>query len=535
VRAFFWECAGWLWPHARATLPQVMANRAPVAPLESWAPVHPAASAAVRGEIDLPPVSGQTISRSAALAEALRRANRSWGSPVDAELSRWLAGADVVVTGQQPGLLGGPLLTLVKAAAVAAEVRRLRSAGREAVGFLWLATGDDDLPEMGWGRVAVGEELLEVREPGWERAARLGGAAPLSGACASFLEDLRTRLPGGNAAAAIDLAASCYTPTVTLGEATAAFLARLLAGSGVILVDALEPELAQAGSAVVGAILSELPACWEALEAGAARFHARGWSVPLRIASHKLPVFRRRGDRRESVPTNRKGCPPAVLEEVSAHPERFLPNAWLRPLVQDASLDTSVAILGGAELAYHVQTAEARAVAGIGRPRWLLRPHVTVVTSAERRLARQLGVEPEHLLRPQPPVGTLPGKATRRRLERLHSALGKEIGKLVEAARGELPALDGDVEATAKKLDAALAWLDGRVTAAANRDAEVELGRWRRLRAFLRPEGAPQERHLSVLAPLLRLGLEWPQQLVAGLDPSHPGMQLLFWEEGGQW
>ncbi|PWB68730.1 MAG: hypothetical protein C3F15_15955, partial [Holophagae bacterium] len=363
-----------------------------VAPLESWAPVHPAAAAAARGEVELPPVSAGGAARSPALAEALAGANRAWGNPVDGELSRWLAGADVVVTGQQPGLLGGPLLTLVKSAAVAAEVRRLRSTGREAVGFLWLANGDDDLPEMGWGRVAAGEDVLEVREPGWARGAALGGAAPLSSACASFLEQLRSRLSGEHAGAAIDLAASSYVPGATLGEATAAFLARLLAGSGIILVDALEPELARAGAAVVEAVLSRLPTCWEALESGAQRFRTRGWPVPLRIASHKLPVFRRQGERRESVPTQRKGCPPAVLRELSEHPERFLPNAWLRPMVQDAALGSSVAVLGAAELAYHVQTADARTVAGVDRPRWALRPHVTVVTSADRRLARQLGV-----------------------------------------------------------------------------------------------------------------------------------------------
>ena len=505
------------------------------APLESWTAVHPAAAAAARGEIDLPTVSSQGMPRSPALAEALSVANRSWGNPVDVEISRWVAGAEVVVTGQQPGLLGGPMLTLVKAAAVAAEVRLLRSAGRDAVGFLWLATGDDDLPEMRWGRVVAGEEVLEVREPGWERGGQLGGRAPLSGACAVFLEELRGHLPGGNATAAIDLATSCYTPTKTLGEATAAFLARLLGGTGVIVVDALEPEVARAGAALVQRVLSELPACWEALEAGVQSFRARGWPVPLRIASHKLPVFRRQGDRRESVPTNRKNCPPVLLEEVSAHPERFLPNAWLRPLVQDAALGTSAAILGAAELAYHVQTAAVRPIAGIGRPRWALRPHVTVVTSAERRLARQLGVEPEHLLRLQPPVGTLPGKATRRRLERLRAGFAREIGGLVEAASGELPALGGDVEATVRKVDAALGWLDGRVTAAATRDAEVELSRWRRLRAFLRPDGQPQERHLSVLAPLLRLGPEWFEQLTAVLGPTPLGMQLLFWEEGGPW
>jgi hypothetical protein len=38
-----------------------------------------------------------------------------------------------------------------------------------------------------------------------------------------------------------------------------------------------------------------------------------------------------------------------------------------------------------------------------------------------------------------------------------------------------------------------------------------------------------------VLAPLLRLGMAWPGQLAASLDPTHAGMQLLYWEEGGPW
>jgi hypothetical protein len=82
---------------------------------------------------------------------------------------------------------------------------------------------------------------------------------------------------------------------------------------------------------------------------------------------------------------------------------------------------------------------------------------------------------------------------------------------------------------------ASVDWLESRVGAAAVRDAEVARGRWQRLLAFLRPGGQPQERALSVLAPLLRLGLAWPGQLVAALDPAEPGMHLLNWEEGGTW
>lgn len=503
-------------------------------PLEVWEPVHPAAAAFVAGAAAAPslrPAAG----RSPALAGALADANRRWDNPVDDELARWLAGADAVVTGQQPGLFGGPLLTLVKAAAVAAEVARRRAAGRDAVGFLWLATADDDLPEMGWGRVAVAEELAELREPAWARGGMLGGAAPLSGACAAFIEALRPRLSGENAREALDLAAACYAPGTLLGEATARFLARLLAGRGVVLVDALEPELVRAAAPVTARVLENLRGCWDALEAGGERMRERGWPLPLRISPHKLPVFRRAGDRREPVPTSQRACSAAVLAEHAVHPERFLPNAWLRPLVADAALGTAVSFLGGAELAYHLQTEDVRAAAGVGRPEWRLRPHVTVVTAAERRLARQLKVGPEQVLRSLPPPAALPGRVTRRRLGRLRGIVDERIGTLAASAREELPGLGGDVEATAKKLDAALAWLDGRIESAATRDAEVAVGRWRRLRAFVRPDGQPQERRLSVLAPLLRLGLEWPRQLVSAVDPGEPGMHLLYWDEGGAW
>ncbi|OYW06954.1 MAG: hypothetical protein B7Z61_00575 [Acidobacteria bacterium 37-71-11] len=503
-------------------------------PLEVWEPVHPAAAAFAADAAAAPPLRPDA-GRSRALAGALADANRRWGNPADDELARWLAGADAVVTGQQPGLFGGPLLTLVKAAAVVAEVARRRAAGRDAVGFLWLATADDDLPEMGWGRVAVGEELAELREPEWARGGMLGGAAPLSGASAAYLEALRPQLPGENARAALDLASACYAPGTRLGEATARFFARLLAGCGVVLVDALEPELARAGAPVTARVLENLPRCWDALEAGGERMRERGWALPLRISPHKLPVFRRAGDRREPVPTSQRACPAKVLAEHAAHPERFLPNAWLRPLVADAALGTAVSFLGGAELAYHLQTEDVRVVAAIGRPEWRLRPHVTVVTAAERRLARQLKVGPEHLLRSLPPPAALPGRVTRRRLGRLRGIVDERVGTLAASAREELPGLGGDVEATAKKLDAALAWLDGRIESAATRDAEVAVGRWRRLRAFVRPDGQPQERRLSVLAPLLRLGLEWPRQLVAAVDPGDPGMHLLYWDEGGKW
>ncbi len=501
-------------------------------PLQQWAAVHPAALAHP-GAAESPraPAAG----RDAALAAALVARNAAWGNPVEDEVGRWQAGAEVVVRGQQPGLLGGPLLTLIKACAVAAEVGRRRVAGREAVGFFWLANNDDDLPEMGWGRVAVGEEVMAVREADWRRGAMTAGHVLLGAATAVMLDDIAERSAGERAREVVALARRCYRPGVTLGEATGSFLGHLLRGLGVVLVDALEPALAAAARDTLVGVLTRLPEAWHMLEAGGEAMRAQGWPVALRLSAARLPLFRLRDGRRERLASRQEACPPALLAEVERHPERFSPNVWLRPLVQDAALHTSTAVLGGAELAYHLQGRALWELVGVSRPDWQLRPHVTVVTAAERRLTAQLGVDPDDLLTSRPPRRRLRGGTVQRQQTTLARLLDGRFAALSGAARRELPMLAADVQATAAKVAAALQWLQHRTAVAQARRSEVEMQRWRRLTAFIRPDGQPQERRLSVLAPLLRLGLEWPGQLAAAVDPSDSGMHLMCWDEGGPW
>jgi uncharacterized protein YllA (UPF0747 family) len=503
--------------------------------LERWVALHPASLAFAAGRFELPADDGGSPPRSAALAAELAAANRQWGNPVDDELSRWRSGATAIVTGQQPGLLGGPLLTLVKACAAAAEARRRREAGEDAVAFLWLATADDDLAEMGWARLAAGEELVEEREEGWARGGRVAGSAPLGSASQRLLERLGDAAGAPHAREAAELAASCFAPGTMLGEATARFLARLLRGAGVVIVDALSPEIARAASPVTLAVLERLPEVNEALEAGRQAFEARGWPLPFPMAPQRLPVFRLDGDRRHRLASRSGACPDDVLRELAAAPERFVPNVWLRSLVQDAALDTGAVLLGGGELAYHLEAAEIWRLAGVRRPEWRLRPHVTVVTGAERRIARALSLEPHHLLEARMPRHLVGGRRVRRGVERLQRAVAAPLDALDAAAASELPALTGDLAATRQRITGAVAWLEQRATAAATRAAEVDAARLRRLRAFLRPLGRPQERALSVLAPVLRLGLDWPARLADTIDPASPGMHLLNWEEGGPW
>ena len=55
--------------------------------------------------------------------------------------------ADVVVTGQQPGYLGGPLYTLYKVAPTIALARQRTALGRPTVPVFWSGDDDSDLAE----------------------------------------------------------------------------------------------------------------------------------------------------------------------------------------------------------------------------------------------------------------------------------------------------------------------------------------------------------------------------------------------------
>lgn len=503
------------------------------APLALWEPPHPVTQALLDGQLPWPELVSRPVARSPELAEALAAANRRWGNEVGPQLEAWLAGARAVVTGQQPGLFGGPLLSLVKGCAVAAEVAKLRAAGEPAVGFFWLETRDDDLPEMGWARVVVGGKLLEAREP-WQRGESCAWAATLSQASWALCDSLEREPLAEHAGAAFQFLRETFAPGAKLGEACARLFAKLFQPLGIVIVDASLPAVAQACARAASALLRHLPEAWERLKAREAELAVLGLSAPLRLSPHRLPLFRLEDGRRQPVGAGRLA---GVLEGLAQTPNLFTPNVWLRPILQDAALGTELAILGSAELAYHWQAQDLWEMAQVPRPRWQLRPHVTLVTGGERRLAEKLGLEPKDTLRRTLPRRLLPPGDLERELATLAHQAEAGLGRLAAKATGQLPALLGDLEATRERVKASFRWLGERLARRREELAEVERARFARLVTALRPLGKPQERALSVGSPLLQLGLELPVLLAQALAalPHEPAMFLLYWRRGGLW
>ncbi|HYH87503.1 MAG TPA: bacillithiol biosynthesis BshC, partial [Pyrinomonadaceae bacterium] len=116
-----------------------------------------------------------------ALCDALEALNASWGAGAETlENVRRLRSpsAVAVVTGQQAGLLTGPLYTLYKALSAVKLAACLSSRGTEAVPVFWIATEDHDWEEVSSAQVIACDGRLagiSVPEELHAEGAQVGG------------------------------------------------------------------------------------------------------------------------------------------------------------------------------------------------------------------------------------------------------------------------------------------------------------------------------------------------------------------------
>src|SRR5579875_3449332 len=209
-------------------------DRAVVERLRSWYPADPFRMEWARHAPEL------SIEHRDQLADALLTQADTFASGAAARenIERLRAGAAAVVTGQQVGLFGGPLLTLLKAATAVRKAQdATRVSGREHVPVFWLATEDHDLAEVNQvhllGKAGVETGHLRIGDNGHASPV---GALPVgstSEAGLAWAEELLQFAP------VCDWLREAYTDhagyTATLASGMGRLLSRVFAEQGLVV------------------------------------------------------------------------------------------------------------------------------------------------------------------------------------------------------------------------------------------------------------------------------------------------------------
>ncbi len=351
----------------------------------------------VRGWYGGEPFSGQWSSRdvkvadAGRLADALLKQSVEFGAGAAAlgNIEKLRHGARAVVTGQQVGLFGGPLLTLLKAATAIARAKQATIAtGVEHVPVFWLATEDHDLAEV--DHVALlGKSSLETLSMSHLKFP--SGAVPVGGIIFDGLIDVvleqASELLGY--APVCDLLRECYgyqpenAHGPMFGGAFARFMARVFAEHGLIVMDAAGRPFHELGKDALRYAMEHADELQTALKARSSELEAAGFHAQVLVndgasllflvndpgedEAHERQALKRMPD--GGWKAGRKVYTMAeLLAILESTPERISPNALLRPVFQDVILPTAAYVGGPAEIAYFAQSAVLyEAIFGTGR------------------------------------------------------------------------------------------------------------------------------------------------------------------------
>jgi len=335
----------------------------------------------VRPFYSLDPFDGQSFSAAArtldyprerrnAVADVLAEQAQRFGASETARrnLERFRSGAAALVTGQQVGLLGGPLFAVYKALTAARLADALSAQGLDCVPVFWLATEDHDLAEINHAFL-LGRDygLHRIEDPGEQPIAGAPvGEVRLSAAIAEQLESVIVSLPQSEASAAVAATArECYRPGTTFGEAFGRFMAALLSRYGVILLDPTHPALRRIASGVLRGAIESSDELQRALADRNKQLMKAGYHGQVHLSEASTLFFVSRDGRRtpvrrrnnEFLAGDNRHSRADLLKQLEQRPEDFSPNVLLRPVVQDALLPTVAYVGGPAEVAYMAQAS----------------------------------------------------------------------------------------------------------------------------------------------------------------------------------
>jgi bacillithiol biosynthesis cysteine-adding enzyme BshC len=443
-----------------------------------------------------------------------------------ARLDRFVEeGGYVGTTGQQPGLLGGPLYSVYKALTAVRLAEALEALlDKPVLPVFWVASEDHDWDEADHTYVVgVDNELHRVRvaPPDPRRHPplfRVPMGDDAQAATAAFLDALpRTDFSQPH----LDFLRETVRPGETLSASYTRIMERLLAPFGVVFTDAADPALKEASGPTLTHELEHAEELEGVLSVTGDALQAAGYGLQVALMPGGVNLFLEGPAGRERLYRSGKGfelhtsgagrSAAEVRAEADADPSVLSPNVLLRPVVESAVFPTLSYVAGPGEMAYFAQLRGYFEAFGMTMPVIHPRFSVTVVESKIRKVLDKFHQDIEGLRRPFHEIAgdiardEVP-EGVKKALGALRGAIGKGVGDLQKEARAIDATLKGPVQHVRSQSFAALDELEKKIVHALKRENEIALAQLEKARLHLYPESKPQERVMNPFYYVARYG-----------------------------
>jgi bacillithiol biosynthesis cysteine-adding enzyme BshC len=411
-----------------------------------------------------------------------------------------------ITTGHQLNLFSGPLYFLYKIISTINLTAELKAKYPDYnfVPVYWMATEDHDFEEINYFN-------FNGKKFRWNKEST-GPVGRLSTqGLTDFLEIYSLEIGSSiNAKTIKKLFEDSYLKHDNLADATRYLANELFGSSGLIIIDADNPDLKRSFIPYIKEELlhqSSFKTVTETIEKMKDYF--------VQVNPREINLFYIEDNLRERIildPDSNQGgiykvnhtkiqfTETEILELLENNPEKFSPNVIMRPLYQEVILPNLCYIGGGGEIAYWLELKSFFASAKVTFPILLLRNSVLLATEKQNKKADKLNLTWSDLFSKQ---STLVNRITQKLSDfpidftKQKEALRKQFETLLELANHTDKSFLGAVKAQEIKQTKGLETLEKRLLVAQKRKYQDELQRITALQNELFPNQSLQERQAN--------------------------------------
>jgi bacillithiol synthase len=483
--------------------------------------------------------------RRASLSPDLRESFLATGA-AGAQLDRlFQAGAMCVTTGQQPGLLTGPTLTIHKAMSAVALARQCEAKLQcPVIPVFWVAGDDHDFAESNHLHLLSPNhsvERIELRSRASDAPATPLYREPVGPEIQRVFEEVRLHTPDTEfRTPLLERFSKHYQPDTDLASAFGGILAELLGELGLVV---FLPTTARAKQLAAPWLMVALEKAGEidaALAQHTAALATRGFDTPVTLRSGETVVMIEGALGRDRLIMADDGyqtrrskeimTPDELMSVVAKAPTRLSPNVLLRPVIEAALLPTVAYVAGSTEASYIAQASPLYEIMGVTPQAVLTRWSGRVIENRVQKTLERFGLSADDLNSPNGQVESriasqeIPEDA-RVALEELRKAVGSRFPLLLAAANDIDPTLIKPIQAAEQTMLNQVGNVEKRLVAHLKKRDETAIRQVAAARNALFPNHQPQERVLNPIHYLVRYGEDYLTGLRAACETWANGLE----------
>jgi len=454
----------------------------------------------------------------------------------------------VIFSGQQPGLYGGPLLTLIKAIGIVKKALLLQGqTGKTVVPIFWIACDDHDFEE-------VNHTWLLDRQGSVEKVQYLSEDMP-SVSVADICFDDETGYNGlieqtKNILGDTDFTEELFGRLVTAYKrdgnfmrAFARYLTDILPDFGLILFCPYDKDVKTISKSFFKRLAEGHFRSKELMKETEKELLNDGYHIQAEKKDSAVHLFYHDPERKaihfeddSFIVGDKKLGLPALLDLIDKYPEKFSPDVLTRPVWQSYLFPVVAQSGGASEIAYFCQIGSLFELFGLVQPYIESRPAVTLVEKRQQEFLENYDIKLSDLAGDVEQIAnrilsdSFP-EEIKTKLSEFNANIKTGFEDLSETIFKNYSNLEPMSKQTYGKIDSAMGHLEKKVYSQHKKNNDIIRNRIYRLASSLYPNKTFQERVININYFISRYGYGVVDFMIEKMDINATENQMIYLSE----